>query len=85
MNSVTHLVNVCDTLIAEGITPKVTQLPSAVNKKRRTRKSQRKTTTVVNTQVNYDSVTPKRNIAAIKSKYAAQVKSDRKSFVLDHK
>ena len=83
MNTVTNLLNISDDLTAKGVTPKVTQLPSAINKKRRTRKAQRKTTAVVNTIVNYDSVTPKRDIAATRANYAAQVKADRKAAALD--
>ena len=77
MNTVANLIDIADNLTAQGVTPKLTQLPSAIHKKRRTRKTQRKTTPVVNTNVNYDSVTPKRNMSAIRSTYAAQVIADR--------
>ncbi len=83
MNTVTNLLKISDDLIANGVTPKVTQLPSAINKKRRTRKTQRKTTPVVNTNVNYDSVTPKRDIGRTRANYAAQVRADRKAAALD--
>ena len=85
MNTVTNLLKISDDLTANGVTPKVTMLPSAINKKRRTRKTQRKTKPVVNTNVNYDSVTPKRDIAATRANYAAQVKADRKAEALERR
>ena len=77
MNTVANLIDIADDLTANGVTPKLTKLQSAIHKKTYTRKTQRKTTTVMNTNVNYDSVTPKRNMSAIRSTYAAQVKADR--------
>ena len=35
MNTATHLVNICDTLSASGVTPKYTKLKSTIGRKRK--------------------------------------------------
>ena len=82
MNTATNLINITDDLKAQGVAPKLTKLPSAATKKRRTARRVN-TTKTTPTMVYNNTPASKVSMQDIQRKYRDQVKADRRAAAID--